>query len=190
MDIIHEIREVFDAYRNIPYLGEGVTQLEHALQTAYESEKARAGDVLITAALLHDIGHMVHELPMEDENYVGFWTRDDGHEVVGEHWLARGFPEAVTQPVRWHVLAKRYLVATDPSYKDLLTPASHHVLELQGGPMNERECREFEQHQWAQDAIALRRWDDKAKVEGRTTPGLEHYLKIAARCVRAEVSPH
>jgi predicted HD phosphohydrolase len=122
---------------------------------------------------------------MEDENYVGFWNQDDTHEVVGEKWLERGFPDAVTQPVRWHVLAKRYLVATDPDYINLLTAASAHVLDLQGGPMSEEECREFEKNEWAQDAIAVRRWDDKGKVEGKTTPKLEHFLKIAARCTRA-----
>lgn len=185
MDIIQEIRDVFGRYRNIPYLGEGCTQLEHALQTAYQAEKARASDALITAALLHDIGHMVHDLPMEDENYVGFWTRDDAHEVVGERWLARGFPDAVTQPVRWHVLAKRYLVATDPDYASILTAASAHVLELQGGPMSNQECKEFEAHPWARDAIAVRRWDDAAKTPGRTTPGLQHYVEVARRCAKA-----
>ena len=188
MDIIAEIEEVFERYRNIAYLGEGVTQLEHALQSAYEAEKARASDALITAALLHDIGHMVHELPMEDENYVGFWNQDDTHEVVGEKWLARGFPDAVTQPVRWHVLAKRYLVATDPDYEDILTAASAHVLELQGGPMSPEECAEFEGHKWARDAIAVRRWDDQAKTAGRHTPDLDHYLEIAKRCTKVSAS--
>ncbi|MCA8913097.1 MAG: HD domain-containing protein [Planctomycetes bacterium] len=184
MDIITEIEQVFLKYGRIPYLGEGVTQLQHALQTAHEAEKARASDELITAALLHDIGHMVHDLPMEDANYVGFWNKDDTHEVVGEVWLARGFPEAVTQPVRWHVAAKRFLVATDPEYREILTAASAHVLELQGGAMSEEECAEFEGHEWAQDAIAVRRWDDQAKTIGRTTRDLEHFLNIARRCTR------
>ncbi|MBZ0137299.1 MAG: HD domain-containing protein [Planctomycetes bacterium] len=188
MDIITEIENVFERFRNIPYLGEGCTQLEHALQTAREAEKAFASDELITAALLHDIGHMVHELPMEDENYVGFWNQDDTHEVIGEKWLARGFPDAVTQPVRWHVLAKRYLVATDPEYHGLLTAASAHVLELQGGPMTAAECAEFEGHPWAQDAIAVRRWDDAAKTAGRHTPDLPHYLEIAKRCAKVSAT--
>jgi gamma-butyrobetaine dioxygenase len=185
MEIIAEIEQVFERFKNIPYLGEGVTQMQHALMSAHEAEKARASDELITAALLHDIGHMVHNLPMEDENYVGFWTRDDSHEVVGERWLARGFPDAVTQPVRWHVAAKRYLVATDPGYRDLLTAASLHVLDLQGGAMTAEQCREFEANPWAQDAIAVRRWDDIGKQPGRTTPPLAHYLDIARRCVNA-----
>ena len=188
MDIITKIEQVFAKYKNIPYLGEGVTQLQHALQSAYEAEKARASDELITAALLHDIGHMVHDLPMEDPNYVGFWNQDDSHEVVGEKWLARGFPEGVTQPVRWHVAAKRYLVATDPEYSEILTAASMHVLQLQGGAMSPEECAEFEAVEWAQDAIAVRRWDDLGKAGGRTTPGLEHFLKIAKRCTRATAS--
>jgi phosphonate degradation associated HDIG domain protein len=184
MDIISEIEEVFFRFRAIPYLGEAVTQLDHALQTAREAEKTFASDELITAALLHDIGHMIHDLPLEDENYVGFWNQDDGHEVAGEAWLARAFPDSVTQPVRWHVHAKRFLAATDPEYLGQLTAASLHVLELQSGPMTEAECAEFEGHPWAQAAIAVRRWDDKAKTPGRMTPSLEHYLEIARRCIK------
>ncbi|MCB9895942.1 MAG: HD domain-containing protein [Planctomycetes bacterium] len=184
VDIISEIEQVFERFRTIPYLGEAVTQLDHARQSAREAEKTYASDELITAALLHDIGHMVHGLPLEDENYVGFWNQDDTHEIVGEKWLARAFPDTVTKPVRWHVAAKRFLAATDPEYKSLLTAASLHVLELQGGPMSEAECAEFEGHPWAQAAIAVRRWDDKAKTPGRTTPSLEHYLEIARRCIK------
>jgi predicted HD phosphohydrolase len=185
MDIVAEIQSVLEKFRNIPYLGEGVTQYEHALQAAREAEKARASDELITAALLHDIGHLVHTLPPEDESYVGFWTRNDGHEVSGSQWLSRGFPESVYEPVRWHVRAKRYLCATEPGYYEQLTAGAQHSLELQGGPLSPDECREFEKHQWWEEAVAVRRWDDNAKKVGRTTPPLEYYLEFVRRCAKA-----
>jgi phosphonate degradation associated HDIG domain protein len=185
MEIITDIARVFERFRNIPYLGEGVTQREHALQAAREAEKARASDELITAALLHDIGHLIHSVPLEDESYVGYWTKNDGHETAGANWLARAFPETVYEPVRWHVRAKRYLCATEPGYYDQLTAGAQHSLELQGGPLTPQECREFEKHQWCQESIAVRRWDDNAKQVGRTTPPMDHYLDIARRCVKA-----
>jgi [1-hydroxy-2-(trimethylamino)ethyl]phosphonate dioxygenase len=185
MEIVTEIKSVLLRFRNIPYLGEGVTQYEHALQAAREAEKARASDVLITAALLHDIGHLVNTLPPEDASYVGFWTQNDGHEVVGAKWLARGFPESVFEPVRWHVRAKRYLCAAEPGYFSQMTAGAQHSLELQGGPLSPEECRGFENHPWFREAIAVRRWDDNAKVVNRTTPPLEHYLEFVRRCVRA-----
>ncbi len=184
MGIVAEIQAVLERFRNIPYLGEGVTQYQHALQAAREAEKARASDALITAALLHDIGHLVNSMPPEDESYVGFWTRNDGHEVVGAQWLARGFPEEVYEPVRWHVRAKRYLCAAEPGYFEHLTAGAQHSLELQGGPLTVEECREFEAHPWHEEAIAVRRWDDSAKQEGRTTPPLSYYLEIVERCAR------
>jgi phosphonate degradation associated HDIG domain protein len=185
MDIITEISGVFERYQNIPYLGEGVTQLAHALQSAREAEKARASDELITAALLHDIGHLVHDLPQEDPAYVGYWHRNDGHEIAGAAWLARGFPDTVSQPVRWHVPAKRYLCAIEPEYFKHLSSGAQHSLQLQGGPMSPYECTEFEENQWCQAAIAVRRWDDAAKRPGRQTPPLQHYLEIARRCTKA-----
>jgi gamma-butyrobetaine dioxygenase len=185
MDIISEIAQVFERFHNIPYLGEGVTQVAHALQAAREAEKARASDELIAAALLHDIGHLVHTLPQEDPGYVGYWHRNDGHEVAGAKWLGRGFPDTVTQPVRWHVPAKRYLCAVEPDYFKHLSSGAQHSLQLQGGPMSPYEIREFEENQWCQAAIAVRRWDDAAKRPGRHTPPLQHYLEIARRCTKA-----
>jgi gamma-butyrobetaine dioxygenase len=184
MDIISEIEQVFERFRSIPYLGEGVTQYDHSLQAARQAERVHASDDLITAALLHDIGHLVHDLPAEDPGYVGFWNRNDGHESAGAIWLARGFPHSVSEPVRWHVSAKRYLCAVEPGYFEHLSSGAQHSLQLQGGRMSQEEAQDFEANQWAQAAIAVRRWDDQAKTPGRTTPPLKHYLEIARRCVK------
>lgn len=154
------------------YHGESVSQSAHALQAAHLAESEGADDALVVAALLHDIGHLLHDLG-EDAAERGI---DDYHENSGAHWLARHFGPEVSEPVRLHVAAKRYLCAVDPSYHDGLSPASRLSLELQGGPMSAEEVATFEAHPSCSRAVRLRRWDDAAKVVDRVVPGLEHYL--------------
>lgn len=161
----------------VAYFGEPVSQLEHALQAAAEAERACAPDALVVAALLHDVGHLVHGLP-EDVARHGV---DGRHEVAAERWLSERFSRVVTEPIRLHVAAKRYLCAIEPSYLDALSDASKDSLILQGGPMSPHEVHVFEQHPFARDAVALRRWDDAAKVPGRGVPGLEHYADRLGR---------
>lgn len=153
------------------YYGESVSQTEHALQAAHAAEEEKASAALIVAALLHDIGHLLHGGP-EDLADHGV---DDRHEVVGRAWLARHFGPEVTEPVRLHVPAKRYLCRVDPAYQAKLSPASVVSLQLQGGAMSAEEAREFEANPFAADAVRLRRWDDLAKIVGLEVPGLEHY---------------
>src|SRR5262249_53804763 len=130
-----------------------------------------AGSSQITAALLHDIGHLLHDLP-EDCARAGI---DDTHEDRGARWLTAYFGPAVTEPIRLHVPAKRYLCATDASYFQHLSEASIRSLNLQGGPLTPDEVQQFRQQPFAEAAVALRRWDEAAKVTGLTTPGLEHF---------------
>jgi [1-hydroxy-2-(trimethylamino)ethyl]phosphonate dioxygenase len=153
------------------YFGEGVTELEHALQCANLAEQSGADDELITAALLHDVGHLLHGLP---EDIAGHGI-DGRHEVGGAAWLQPYFAPAVVDPVRLHVAAKRYLCAREPAYLASLSPASQVSLRLQGGPMTPEEAQRFEQEPWFKSAVAVRRWDDGAKVPGLAVPGLEHY---------------
>ena len=153
------------------YFGEAVTQLEHALQTAALAEHAGASDALVVAALLHDIGHLVHGLD-EDISVQGV---DAHHEEVGHIWLSDHFGPAVTEPIRLHVAAKRYLCATDAAYIQSLSAASLASLALQGGPMSQREVDAFAGVPWAHEATVLRLWDDEAKVPGLTVPPLDHY---------------
>src|SRR6516225_6317978 len=115
--------------------GEPVSQTEHALQTAWAAEQAGAASALIAAALLHDIGHLLHDLP-EDCAHHGI---DDAHEVRGARWLVQHFGPDVTEPVRLHVPAKRYLCSTDPAYRSQLSEASELSLKLQGGPFTPAE---------------------------------------------------
>ncbi len=171
MTIVDEVCELFATKGHAAYVGEPVSQLEHALQAAYHAEQADASDALVVAALLHDIGHLVHKLP-EDAADHGIDTR---HEHLGQAWLRRYCGPEVTEPIRLHVPAKRYLCATDQQYIAGLSPASVQSLSLQGGPMSPEERSEFEQNPHCRDAVALRHWDDLAKVPGMAVPPLEHY---------------
>ncbi|HXJ94671.1 MAG TPA: HD domain-containing protein [Terriglobia bacterium] len=171
MSMIDEILKLFATRGDEAYFGEPVSQKEHALQAAYQAEQEGAPASLVVAALLHDVGHLVHQLP-EDIADQGL---DGRHESAGEAWLARHFPPEVTEPVKLHVAAKRYLCKTDSEYLAQLSPASVQSLALQGGPFSDAEVREFEQHRYFREAVRLRRWDDRAKIPGLNVPGLEHY---------------
>ncbi|HXQ40827.1 MAG TPA: HD domain-containing protein [Candidatus Udaeobacter sp.] len=154
--------------------GEGVSMIEHGLQAAFLAEQEDAGPALIAAALLHDIGHLLHSLP-EDVADRGI---DSQHESLASAWLSQYFPPAVSEPVRLHVAAKRYLCAVEPSYLAALSAASRLSLGLQGGPMSEAEAARFAGERFSADAVRLRRWDDLAKEPARKTPGLDHYRAI------------
>lgn len=173
------LTELFRRRGSSLYGGEAVTQLEHALQAAQLAEQAGATPASIVAALLHDVGHLLHDLP-EDAPDKGV---DDLHEALGDRWLRQYFVEAVCAPVRLHVDAKRYLCAVDASYEASLSPPSALSLQLQGGPFSEAEVRRFEDEAYFQESVALRRWDDQAKVPGLPTPGVEHFLSYLPECL-------
>lgn len=166
------IDEIFETFRQRGdrLYGERVTQAEHALQTAFAAEQDGASETLIAAALLHDYGHLIHDLPDAAERDI-----DALHEEVGAAFLGPLFVAGVTEPARLHVAAKRYLCAVDPAYFHSLSPASVRSLELQGGPFNHTEVKAFEASPYFIDAIRLRRYDEMGKVPGAQTPDLEHY---------------
>ncbi|MGF1578813.1 MAG: phosphonate degradation HD-domain oxygenase [Gemmataceae bacterium] len=177
--IVDRIFSLFRERGESAYIGEKVSQQEHALQAAWAAEKHGAKSELIAAALLHDIGHLLHRLS-EDVADQGI---DDRHEEVGQRFLEKHFPPEVTEPVRLHVAAKRYLCAIDPNYFGQLSAASVKSLGLQGGPFSEREAAEFESRPHWQAAVALRRWDELAKVENLKTPDLEQFRPHLEACL-------
>jgi 2-aminoethylphosphonate-pyruvate transaminase len=179
-DVLVEIRRRFEERGASQYGGERVTQLEHALQTAMLAEADGADAQLVTAALLHDFGHLLHDLP-EDAPDNGV---DDAHEHRAYGWLSEHFGEEVTEPIRLHVAAKRYLCAVEPSYRASLSAPSLKSLQLQGGVFSGKEVREFQEQPFSDEGARLRRWDDLAKVSGLMTPSLEHFLAYAAETRR------
>jgi phosphonate degradation associated HDIG domain protein len=168
--IIDQIFEAFRLHGHQSY-GERVSMREHMLQAAYFAEQDEADPLLIAAALLHDYGHLIHDLP-EDIADRGI---DAVHEQVGADYLAGYFLPAVTEPGRLHVAAKRYLCAVDPAYFSTLTPASVQSLELQGGPFDEAQVKEFETSPYFKAAVQLRRYDEMGKIPDLQTPDLEHF---------------
>ena len=144
---------------------------EHMLQGAWLAEQRGEDDVIVSAALLHDIGHFTGEFgtfAMDD-------TEDRHHEEAGAKVLERFFPALLVDCVRHHVAAKRYICATDPAYLARLSEASIHSLKLQGGPMSEEESAAFAALPRSAEAAELRRWDDAAKEIGLKTPDFEHF---------------
>ena len=175
---LRHIEGLFEAHGHIEYSGEGVTQLEHALQAAQLAEQAGAAPELVTAAFLHDLGHMLN-LRGETPSARGI---DDQHQYFAIPFLRPLFPLSVIEPIRLHVDAKRALCALEPGYYEALSEDSKRSLVLQGGVYTPEQAAAFRAKPHAEDAMRVRRWDDAAKVAGATTPPLSYYLEIAAHC--------
>jgi phosphonate degradation associated HDIG domain protein len=175
------IRELFGQHGHIEYAGEGVTQEEHALQAALLAEVEGAAPELVTAALLHDLGHMLN--PQGDSPTLH--GIDDQHQYFSIPFLRPLFPAAVVEAIRLHVDAKRALCALEPGYYEALSEDSKRSLALQGGVYSPGEAEAFAAKPFARDAMRVRRWDDAAKVPGAVTPDLGHYLEIASRCINS-----
>ena len=162
------------------YSGEAVTQLQHALQTASLAEDHGADDELVTACLLHDLGHLLHELG-DTPTLRGV---DDAHQHAALPGLRGLFGPRVLGAIGLHVDAKRYLCASVPGYEAALSADSQRSLQLQGGVFTSAQGLAFLARPGAGDAVKLRQWDDLAKRGGAQTPPLAHFLAIAGRCSR------
>lgn len=171
---IGSIIDLFTQKGSQLYGGEGVTQLEHALQCATLAEASGKNHELITACLLHDLGHLIHDLG-DNPTDIGI---DDQHEYRAIPFLRQIFSPAVTEPIRLHVLAKRYLCAVDSEYWYSLSTPSQRSLELQGGRFSPQEAEKFIQRPYAQDAVQLRIYDDRAKISHLSTPDLNYFINL------------
>ncbi|ABE34100.1 putative HD phosphohydrolase [Paraburkholderia xenovorans LB400] len=174
---VEDIRSLFEQYGRMAYSGEPVTQLEHALQSGLLAQEAGADDDLVAAAFLHDLGHLLN-LQGETPTQRGI---DDLHQYFALPFLRPVLSDAVLEPIRLHVDAKRCLCAIDDTYFGRLSADSVRSLELQGGIFSKEEADTFLQKPYAEDALCLRRWDDLAKEENRATPDIEHYLGVVER---------
>ena len=155
---------------NLQYGNENVTKLEHALQCAELTEKNNCSKEIITAALLHDIGHLLYD--GKDPIHKG---KDGHHENLGADYLSKYFGEEVTLPIRAHVASKRYLSFAEDGYYDLLSDASKISLNVQGGPFTKEEAEKFINKPLMKEAVKLRRFDDLAKELNKITPPIEHF---------------
>ena len=168
---VDEILSHFARYGTSLFDEKDVTQLGHALQCAHNAEQAGESPAMITACLLHDIGHLINPDAREAID-----RGDDAeHEVRALNYLSPWFDDDVLQPVRLHVDAKRYLTATDADYFSRLSAGSVRSLAVQGGPYAPEEVAAFERLPFHQDAVKLRRWDEAAKSRHAVTPPLEHF---------------
>lgn len=179
--IVEFIADIFHRRGHEEYLGEPVTMAEHMLQGAHFAVSQDESDEIVVAALLHDIGHFTSEFgmfSMED-------TQDRWHENAGAEVLEAFFPSLISDCVRYHVAAKRYLCATSPEYFDQLSEASVHSLNLQGGPMNTTEVVAFEQNPNLDAIIKVRKFDDRGKIAGLETQPFTHYIPMIQSIVDA-----
>ncbi|MEW2913578.1 HD domain-containing protein [Leisingera sp. JC11] len=178
-NIVEFIGGIFDRRGDEEYLGEPVTMAEHMLQGATIAEQNGQPEEIIVGALLHDIGHFTSEFgtfSMDD-------TEDRFHEEAGAEVLEQFFPSVITDCVRYHVAAKRYLCATKPEYFNRLSEASIHSLNLQGGPMNAEEVAEFEKNPNLKQIIAVRYLDEAGKRADMETPDYWHFAPMVQRMV-------
>jgi len=196
---LQAIAELFAGPGARDYLGEPVTIGRHMRQAGALAEAAGAEGSLVAAALLHDIGHLRQPAggsggssPQAMPSRGGLGgsspqasTADSRHGDAGADWLSQWFGEAVTEPVRLHVAAKRYLCATEPGYFGRLSEESVRTLALQGGPMTAGEAAAFEALPFARDAVAVRRWDDQAKDPAVTPPEFAHFEPLLRTLIRS-----
>ncbi len=177
-DLRQELLSVYAGRATRRYGLSAINQLQHALQAAAHAERDGCTPATVLASLLHDVGHMIHDLG-EDPAGRGV---DDVHEELGAKWLAERFGADVVEPVRLHVAAKRYLCATESDYFSKLSPDSVRSLGLQGGPMSADEVAAFRRLPYYEEAVRLRRYDEAAKDPRASTPDFDHYLRHVSAC--------
>jgi len=178
-NIVAFIGDIFERRGGEEYLGEPVTMAEHMLQAATIAQNSGQDEQIIVGALLHDIGHFTSEFgtfSMDDEE-------DRYHEEAGANILAEFFPSVITDCVRYHVAAKRYLCASKPEYFNRLSAASIHSLNLQGGPMDDEEMKEFEKNPNLDKIIQVRHLDDAGKRNDMEIPDFWHFAPLVQRVV-------
>ena len=173
IEVADEIIGLYKSYGHQDYIGEPVSQIEHMCQCAQLAEKDNYDYEVILAAFFHDIGHLFEHI-MDVDSMDGYGIID--HEKIGADYLKRkGFSKRITKLIASHVEAKRYLTFKNPVYYNKLSEASKRTLNFQGGPMNEKEAKDFEKDEWFPLYLSIREWDEKAKVENIPLPDLERY---------------
>ena len=151
---------------------ESVTQLQHSLQTASLARIEDGRRHIVIASLLHDIGHLFIE--ENDAKKI----KDLNHEIIASNFLKDFFSKKITESIRLHVVAKRYLCSIDNSYYESLSKASKNSFQVQGGALNKEEINELENNKYFKDAVRLRKWDDRGKVSLKEVEELDTYKEM------------
>ena len=172
MQVIDKIISNFKNSKSL-YIGEKVTMSEHMIQTAMLAEKAKCDDELICSCLLHDYGHFILENPDELVKL----NVDGQHENIGYEYLKSFFKKEIVEPIKYHVLAKRYL-SKNKKYYNQLSEASKVSLNLQGGILNQQECNKFEAQEYFKPSILLRKFDEAAKRTDIKMKSIHDYQKL------------
>lgn len=182
MTIVDELIEIYATRGLETFEGDRITsQTAHGLQAAMIAEAEGASESMIVAALLHDIGRIINPKDREITDKGG----DAKHEEVARTFLEPHFGPDVTMPIKWHVAAKRYLVATDPAYSKKVSAGSKRSMAGQGGVLDDGETQAFIAQPFARDGVALRLWDDRAKSPDAQTPPFEHFVPYIETCMKA-----
>ncbi len=170
---VTEVLDLLERRGQSQYGMEAVSQLAHALQCAHLAERAGETPETVVAALLHDLGHLLaaERDGQKDHNS----EQDDLHQFIALPFLRGLFSDAVLEPIRMHVDAKRYLCWAEASYWASLSDASKDSLVKQGGIFSQAQAEAFIVQPFAPEAVRLRRYDDLAKDPAKTAPDLGHY---------------
>ena len=172
MQIVEEIIYNFENNKSL-YIGENITIADHMIQSAMLAEKSKCDDDLICSCLLHDYGHFV----IDDPDKLVENNKDGEHEIIGYKFLKKYFSNKVVNPIKYHVLAKRYL-ARDEKYYNKLSKASKISLKLQGGVLNDKECEDFENKDYFKSSILLRKFDEASKKVGIKMKNINQYKEL------------
>jgi len=172
MNVIYKIISNFINNKSL-YIGEKITISEHMIQSAMLAEKLKSNDDLICSCLLHDYGHFI----IDDPDELVKNDKDGYHESIGYEYLKSFFKKEIVEPIKYHVLAKRYL-ARNKKYYNLLSDASKISLKLQGGILNKKESNEFEKMPFFKNTIKLRKFDELAKKTNIKIKSINDYKNL------------
>ena len=172
MHIIDKIISNFINNKSL-YIGEKITISEHMIQSAMLAEKSKSNDALICSCLLHDYGHFI----IDDPDELVKNDKDGYHESIGYEYLKSFFKKEIVEPIKYHVLAKKYL-ARNKKYYNLLSDASKISLKLQGGILNKKESNEFEKMPFFKNTIKLRKFDELAKKTNIKIKSINDYKDL------------
>ena len=172
MHILDKIISNFKNNKSL-YIGEKLTISDHMIQAAMLAEKLKSKNILVCSCLLHDYGHFI----IEDPDNLVKNNKDGEHESIGYEYLKKFFNKEIVEPIKYHVLAKRYL-ARDKKYFSFLSEASKISLKLQGGILNDKESREFKKKKYFKNSILVRKFDEVAKKTNIRMKSIDSYKSL------------